>query len=220
MNERFDIGWELQGDVNGEPFQVSGSGWASTSTGENVLRLEASPRFPEGFDAALSQFICNFVPAGYAAASSVETPLRDAVERELFVSPARIARVFDAAGEECVRLEALTAMRVEGRVLRVTNWLSGFSRLASDVVATWGHEVLVPAGPMRATGTAHFALRLADGTSLDGLTVVPYRFDRADVMPDFAIRSISQVQHDRKSETVMVLSAISKWTPITVAAAH
>lgn len=209
----YEIRWELAGTVNGESFNVTGFGSANSDTGRHSLRLDADPGFPKGFDPSVTEFICNFPPAGFTAASSVETSLRDVVDTELFVSPSRIARIFDSAGEELVHLEALTTMRVDGNQIHVSNWLTGQAHLPAPVVHASGSEVLLPAGPHRATGTAHFGVELADGTHLDGLTVVPYRFD-GDEEPSAALRKISDVTAERVGDESIVLSATSEWLPL------
>lgn len=212
----FNVTWELTGNVNGCEFTVHGAGTADSATGRHDLTLTAAPSYPQGFDPSVTEFICNFPPAGYSAASSVEVAIRDAVDTELHVSPSRIARIYDESGEEVARLEALTTMRVEGSTIVVSNWLTGTSNLSSPVVAASGSEVLIPAGPGRATGTAHFTVELADGTKLNGLTVVPYRFDRDDVAVTPAVREVTEVAAERIGDDRVTLSARSEWLPLAI----
>lgn len=195
---------------------MEGTGEADTRLGRTSLHLHVAPGIPTGFDPALSQRICNFALSGYTAAGSVDTSLRDVVDRKLFVRPARVGRIFDAAGEEIVRLEALTTMAVDGGIITVTNWMTGFSRLPCPVAESWGDETLLPAGPSRATSVTHFVVRLEDGSLLDGLTVVPYQYDRAHLSVTPAIRSIIDDHCKRVSATEVLLSAVSEWKPLSV----
>lgn len=214
MPQRFDVTWGLVGEINGQPLSVEGSGFADQRTGETQLHLIAAPAFPNGFDPGASQFICNMPLGGFAGAGPAEASWRGLVDRELLVSPARMARIFDAAGEECVRLEALTQMRVHGTTVVVSNQMTGFSRLPAAVEAAWGEEQLLPAGSSEATGVIHFALRLRDGQHLNGLTIVPYRFDHGGLAAPLR-RTISRSSCDRLSGVSVSLSSTSEWQPFT-----
>lgn len=216
METTYEVLWTLHGEVNAETFVMEGGGEADTRLGSTSLHLNIEPRIPAGFDPALSQMICNFVVSGFTASGSVEVSLRDVVDRELFIRPARIGRVFDATGEELVRLEALTTMSVAEGLITVTNWMTGFSHLPSPVIEVRGSETLVPAAPSRATGVTHFTVRLQDRSQLDGLTVVPYQFDRMGLSVTPAIRSISDVHCERLSDTEVRLNATSEWKPLSV----
>lgn len=211
------VTWLLHGDVNSSEFKLEGHGTADLSTGETVLNLTAQPALPGGFDPALSQRICNFALAAYAAPGTVGISIRDAVEAELIIKPRRFVSVFDAGGEQLVRLEALTTMQISPDAIVVTNWLSGFSHLPGPVVAVTGSEQLHPTDLGRAVGVSSFHVELEGGVELEGLTVVPYRFDRpVKVSP--AVRSITSEACEWTSATSLTLRAVSQWhdLPITV----
>ncbi len=149
---------------------------------------------------------------GFAAVGPADASLRSFVDRELHISPARMARIFDAAGTECARLEACTQLSVCGTNVTVTNQLSGFSRIPAAVEDAWGEEELVPVGTARATGVIHFGLQLRDGQRLNGITVVPYRFDRGDLVAPMK-RTISHSRCERLGEVRVILSSTSEWQP-------
>ncbi len=198
-----------------KPSSWKGEGKADTHLGRTYLHLKVAPGIPAGFDPALSQRICNFALSSYIAAGTVGTSLRDVVARKLFVRPTRVGRIFDAAGDEIVRLEALTTLTIDGGTITVTNWMIGFSRLPCPVADCWGDETLIPAGPSRATGVTNFVVQLEDNSLLDGLTVVPYQYDRALLSVTPAIRSITDECCERVSATEVLLSAVSEWKPLS-----
>lgn len=215
MPELTAVEWTMQADVNDETFTLAGLGTADLTSGATDLVLSASPRFPDGFDPALSQFMCNFTLAGYTAVPQVEVGLRHAVERTLFVRPRRMVDITDASGELVVHLEALTTMTVTDDRIVVTNDMTGFSRLPADVAAVVGRETLLPEAPGTATGLARYAVELVDGQQLEGLTLVPYRFDRA-VMVTSAVRSLSDQDCQRTSATEVTLRAASRWQELSL----
>lgn len=206
--------WELEGNVNGDSFRVFGSGSADTRSGENVLDLTAAPTFPCGFDPAASHLICNLALGGFAAAGPEDLALRRLVDYELRISPQRIARIFNLAGEEIARLEAITTLRVSDGAVAVTNKLMGFCRIPGAVVDVWGYESLEPAGPRRATGVAHFGLRLDHGQRLNGTTIIPYFFDKGDLKAPIH-RSVDKMKCKRLSDTMVQLTSASKWSTLT-----
>jgi hypothetical protein len=217
MQKVLPVTWSLDGDVNSEQFTLAGSGSADLTRGATELRLSAQPQFPGGFDPALSQMMCNFTLAGYAAVPAGPGSLRDAVGGSLFVRPRRQVVITDSSGESLVRLEALTTMTVTDDAITVTNLMTGFSHLPSAVVRASGTETLIPGAPGAATGMAQYRVELADGQVLDGMTVVPYRFDRLDATVTHAVRSIEDHMWERTSPTDVILRAVSQWRELAPA---
>jgi hypothetical protein len=209
----------MNANVNDHEFVVAGQGTADLTSGATELSLRAEPGFPDGFDPALAQFMCNFTLAGYAAPARVPVSFRDAVEAQVFVRPRRQVEITDHCGEPLVRLEALTSMSVSGSQITVTNSMTGFSHLPSAVVMTTGQETLVPDAPGLATGVARYCVQLVDGSLLEGMTVVPYRFDRT-VLLSAAVREIDQQHCSRTSENEVLLRASSAWFAPSVIAAE
>lgn len=218
MQQNLPVVWSLRGEVNSEEFTLAGSGSADLTRGATELRLSAEPHFPTGFDPALSQLMCNFTLAGYAAVPAGPGSLRDAVGGTLHVRPRRQIVITDAGGDSLARLEALTTMTVAEDAIRVTNDMTGFSHLPSAVVRAYGTETLIPGAPGTATGMAQYKVELADGQILDGMTVVPYRFDRVDAQVRLAVRDIDDHTWQWTSPTQVTLRAISRWRELASAA--
>lgn len=210
MTDVKPVTWTMRAEVNGQTFSLDGHGEADLTSGATGLELTASPDLSTGFDPALSQRICNFALAAYAAPPAAGISLRDAVRTSLFVRPARIARVVDESGEELVRLEALTTLDVTEDRIRVSNWMTGFSHLPGPIESIAGDETLTPQGPGAAVGVCTFTARVG-GRDLLGLTVVPYRFDRALVVSP-AVRTIHEERTTRTTSRTVSLHAVSRWT--------
>lgn len=218
MSGHIPVTWYLLGDVNSHDFTLSGEGSADLTTGTNELLLEVAPSLPDGFDPALSHFICNFTLAGYTAVPNVAVSLRDVVARELFVRPRRQVEITDMSGEQIVRLEALTTMTVRDEVISVINYMTGFSRLPAAVQHAYGEETLVPGASGTATGVAQYQVELENGEKLEGMTVVPYRFDRMDVRVTPALRVVRDQSCRWTSATLVTLRATSQWQELSLAA--
>jgi hypothetical protein len=218
MTRAISVRWTMQANINDQPFEVTGKGTSDLDMGVTELHLQANPGFPQGFDPSLAQFMCNFTLAGYTASSRVPVSFRDAVEHEAFVRPRRQVELFDGTGETVVHLEALTSMTVSSDGILVTNSMTGFSRLTSSVASAVGQETLVPGEPGTATGLARFKVTLHDGTVLDGLTVVPYQFDRAVVLSP-AVRALDEHTCTRTGLNVAHLRASSTWLPSSMSTA-
>lgn len=211
------VSWQLHGDVNGTSFEVQGTGIADTTSGATCLDLDVTPSLPAGFDIRMSQRICNFALAAYAADGALPVRFRDAVDRTVHIRPSRVIRIFDAAGEEVAELRALTTMTVHDDTIAVVNWMTGYSHLPAAVAHIEGGEHLVPTDAGAALGVSNFRVRLDNGAELEGLTTVPYRFDRS-VLVTPAIRTISEESCTWSSDTHVRLAATSRWQPMMVPA--
>ena len=218
MTKRIPVSWHLQGDVNSHKFTLVGTGAADLGAGATELSLKVTPSLPEGYDPALSHMICNFALAGYAAVPEVAVSMRDAVRSELYVRPRRQVIITDSAGEQVVRLEALTTMEMTETDISVTNYLTGFSRLPAAVSRVTGEESLIPGPEGTATGIARYAVALDNGDVLDGMTVVPYRFDQQDVEVTPARRVLADQSCEWTSTDEVTLRATSRWLALSVTA--
>lgn len=210
------VSWHLRGEVNSHDFTLVGSGTADLATGTTELRLKITPSFPEGFAPELSHMICNFALAGYAAVPQVPVSMRDAVSKQLFVRPRRQVTITDSTGEQVARLEALTTMESTETNISVTNYMTGFSRLSAAVSLVIGEETLVPGPEGTATGIARYAVTLKSGDVLEGMTVVPYRFDRSDVEVTPARRVLRDQICEWTSADEVTLRATSEWLALSV----
>ena len=218
MTNRVPVSWHLEGEVNSHRFTLAGSGTADLGAGATELILKVSPSFPEGYDPALSHMICNFALSGYAAVPQVPVSMRDAVDSQLYVRPNRLAIITDSAGEQVTRLEALTTMEITPIGISVTNSMTGYSRLPGVVSRVTGEESLIPGPAGTATGVARYTVALEDGSILDGMTVVPYRFDRQNIEVTPARRVLTEQSCDWTSADEVVLRAASRWLELSAAA--
>jgi hypothetical protein len=212
MTERVPVSWQLQGEVNSHSFTLAGAGTADLATGATELILKVAPSLPAGYDPALSHMICNFALAGYTAVPEVPISMRDAVKTRLYVRPRRQVIITDSAGEQVTRLEALTTMEVTQAGISVSNHMTGFSRLPDAVCGVTGEEILIPGPDGAATGVARYTVTLENGKVLDGMTVVPYRFDRQDVEVTAARRVLADQSCEWTSEAEVTLRSTSRWT--------
>jgi hypothetical protein len=196
-------------------FTLAGTGTADLGAGATELRLRATPSLPEGYDAALSHMICNFALAGYAAVPQVPVSMRDAVATQLHVRPHRQVIITDSAGEQVTRLEALTTMEISETGITVTNYMTGFSRLPAAVSRVDGEESLIPGPEGTATGVARYAVVLVNGDVLDGMTVVPYKFDRQGIEVTPARRALADQSCEWTSANEVTLRATSRWRALS-----
>lgn len=215
MTKHVPVSWHLQGEVNSHSFVLAGTGTADLAAGATELGLKVTPSLPEGYDPALSQMICNFALAGYAAVPEVPVSVRDAVDTKLYVRPRRQVIITDSAGEQVTRLEALTTMEITGTGIAVTNYMTGFSRLPAAVARVAGEESLVPGPQGTATGVARYTVELENGDVLDGMSAVPYRFDRQGVEITPARRILADQSCEWTSADEIRLRATSRWLALS-----
>jgi hypothetical protein len=208
------VSWYLKGEVNEHDFTLSGDGSVDFESGSLELRLTVAPSLPLGYDPGLAHMICNFALAGYAAVPDVPVGMRDAVDRLLHVRPRRQVIITDPAGEQVTRLEALTTLEIGESGISVTNYMTGFSYLPARVATVKGEESLVPGPHGTATGLARYSVVLEDGTVLDGMTVVPYCFDRPGVEVTAARRVIADHTSEWTAPGELCLRSASKWTAL------
>lgn len=218
MTKRIPVSWHLQGEVNSHSFTLVGTGTADLGAGATQLNLKVTPNLPEGYDPALSHMICNFALAGYTAVPQVPVSMRDAVNTQLYVRPRRQVIITDSSGEQVTRLEALTTMEITETGISVTNHMTGFSRLPAAVSRVTGEESLIPGPEGTATGIARYTVTLENGEVLDGMTVVPYRFDRQDVEVTPARRILADQSCEWTSVDEVSLRATSRWLALSTAA--
>lgn len=209
--KRVTVSWDLQGEVNSHNFKLTGNGMADLEAGATELSLKVMPSLPQGYDPALSHMICNFALAGYTAVPQVPVSMRDAIDTHLHVRPHRQVIITDSTGEQVTRLEALTTMELTASGITVTNYMTGFSRLPAPVSRVTGEENLIPGPRGTATGVARYTVVLGNGDILDGMTVVPYQFDRQDVEVTPARRVLADQSCEWTSPDEVTLRATSRW---------
>lgn len=172
MNRR--IMWRLSADVNGTLFEMNGEGVGNASLGTCELHLEASPKFPSGFEPGSCPLICSHPTslffsrpdgADFAALTngSYEITGRDGI-------------VTDASGTELLRLKVHSTVHVDNGVFVIENTMRGVSNLpAIERNLTPFDDYIVPAAG-GATALVRFKMLTRDGQILDGVTVSPYKW--------------------------------------------
>lgn len=182
--------WTLQGLINGERVDVSGSGHLDTTTGQMVLDLASKAPLPDGFDLIPAQMICNVATTGFAAGTSADGFSWASFSPEgVRVTPDRIGRVHTDAGVEVLRLSAVTTLTLRADGLHVDNMVDGVAQLPANLSIVSASETLLPHGAGRGVGLAQFVLD-ADGELLSGVTTSPYRFSDEAVLPTFVTRTL------------------------------
>jgi hypothetical protein len=170
------IEFNLSAEVNGESFEMNGTGVGDRATGTCELHLNAAPAFPKGFDPVSCPLICSHPTSTFFAKplpSVVDMPL---VSRWTYaVSPAREGVIRDAANKEVLRLKVSGRSEVIDRRLIVTSQMKGTSHLpALNRTIAPLDDYILPSGPGRATGIVRYQLETKDGEILDGVTTIPY----------------------------------------------
>lgn len=182
------IDFRLQAEVNGESFEMNGTGVGNIDDGTCVLHLAASPRFPQGFDPVSCPRICSHPTSSYFSRAIAGESWRELSGGAASITPPRVGRVYDSKGMELLRLEVSGHVEVIDGVLRSYHQMRGFShlpRLAGNVVT--GDDFLVPAGPGAALGTVAFGLLTEDGEQLRGYCEIPYTLkDQQRIIPVLA----------------------------------
>ena len=183
--------WTLQGLINGEQVDVSGSGILDTAKGQMVLDLNSESPLPIGFDLIPAQMICNVATTGFAAGAAADEGFSWAnfSPEGVRVTPARIGRVHTDDGVEILRLSAVTTLTLRPDGLHVDNMVDGIAQLPANLTIVSASETLLPHGAGRAVGLAQFALD-ADGALLFGVTTSPYRFNDEAALPTIVTRRL------------------------------
>lgn len=207
--------WTLQGLINDERVDVSGSGHLNTTTGEMVLDLTSESPLPDGFDLIPAQMICNVATTGFAASTSEDGFSWASFSPEgVRISPDRIGRVHTEAGVEVLRLSAVTTLSLQADGLHVDNMVHGVAHLPAGLSLVSSSETLLPHGRGRGVGLAQFVLD-ADGELLSGVTTSPYRFDDELVLPTLVSRVIDFAGSSSQAHGAHI-EARSAWVSLAV----
>ena len=202
--------WTLQGLINGEHVDVSGSGHIETTTGQMVLDITSEAPLPEGFDLIPAQMICNVATTGFAAGASEDGfSWANFSPEGVRIAPDRIGRVHTEAGIEVLRLSAVTTLSLQDDGLHVDNMVHGVAHLPTNLFIVSASETLLPHGADRGVGLAQFVLD-ADGEFLTGVTTSPYRFSDEATLPMLVTRKLDfagSVGHSRGAH----IEALSSW---------
>lgn len=195
MWDRFDIEFRLHAQVNGQTFDMNGSGSGNRRDGTCTLDLAASPGFPEGFDPVSCPCICSHPTSSYFSKVMEEGADFPALTGHAYkVQPARVGIIVDPKGRELLRLKVTGSVRIEGDKLVSEHEMMGIShlpRLARNV--TPFNDYFLPSRAGEATAVVRFKLLTVAGEELDGMTVVPYRWSGRELDAPL-VRRVEDIQ--------------------------
>jgi len=196
MKNQIAIDFRLQAEVNQEKFEMNGEGIGCAEEGTCILHLEASPRFPAGFDPVSCPLICGH-PTNlfFARAVAADSDFPSLVGQSYQVSPARRGMIYNHSGEKLLDLQVDGWLQMkEGRLLS-EHVMKGTSALPSlDRHLTPFSDYLLPSREGEATALIRFKLLARNGDELDGMTIVPYRWGSGRHLPTPFIRQIEDIQ--------------------------
>ena len=199
------IEFRLHANVNNQVFDMNGEGVGNIEDGTCRLYLEASPEFPLGFDPVSCPAICSHPTSSFFSRSAVEGEnLRTVSASAYRVAPARHGVVYNARGEKVLDLQVSGQVYMEaGRVVSVhTMW--GTSDLPPlDKNLTPYDDYLMPSGVGEATANVRYKLLTKSGEELDGMTIVPYKWETGRALQSPLVRHVEEIKVDWDGRTVV-----------------
>jgi hypothetical protein len=191
----WDIVFNLRGDVNGQTFDMNGSGVGDTSVGTCELHLKAAPNFPVAFDPVTCPFICSHPTSSFCAQPlGALADFTGITGGEYAVDPARHGVIRNAQGETVLDLEVTGRTYISNGKLISENTMRGFSRvprMARNV--TPARDYILPSRAGEATGLVRFKMVSQEGDEFDGVTVVPYRWTNGRRLEVPLVRDVTEL---------------------------
>lgn len=190
------IDFRLHAEVNGQSFDMNGEGLGNFETGTCSLHLEASPKFPAGFDPVSCPAICSHPTSSFFSRPVVEgLNLRTVTAESYRVEPARHGLIYDASGEKVLDLHVSGQVYMEeGRLVSVHK-MWGTSQLPPlEKNLTPYNDYLVPSSIGEATAIVRYKLLAKSGEELDGLTIVPYKWDSGLALQSPLVREVEDIR--------------------------
>ncbi|HWS55570.1 MAG TPA: hypothetical protein VN228_15635 [Pyrinomonadaceae bacterium] len=190
------IDFRLHAEVNGQTFDMNGEGVGSFEAGTCSLHLEASPKFPAGFDPVSCPAICSHPTSSFFSRPVAEGQDLRAVSAESYrVEPARHGVIYDASGAKVLDLHVSGEVYMEGGRLVSVHRMWGTSHLPPlEKNLTPYRDYLVPSAGGEATGIVRYKLLAKSGEELDGLTIVPYRWDTGLSLQSPLVREVEDIR--------------------------
>jgi|SaaInlStandDraft_2_1057019.scaffolds.fasta_scaffold43221_1 hypothetical protein len=191
------IDWRMECDVNGSKFEFNGQGEGDSNTGLVELNLK-STGFPAGFEPVSCPCICNAPGTiGFAREDESSSNLFEIAGSHINVQPSRCGSVFNAKGEELLRLSVSSVVKVEDDCISVGNAMSGFSKLPPlEKNLTPSDEYIIPHGKGNAVSMLKFKLLAKSGEILTGMTMVPYVWEGEGELDNIIIRRYESINVD------------------------
>lgn len=192
------IEFRLHAEVNNQVFDMNGEGIGNVEEGICSLHLEASPDFPLGFDPVSCPAICSHPTSSFFSRSIVEgEDLRTVTASAYRVEPARHGVIYNSRGEKVLDLHVSGQVYMkDGRLMSVHKmWgTSHLPRLEKNLAPY--DDYLVPSNKGEATAIVRFKLLAKSGEELDGMTIVPYRWDSGLALRSPLVRHVEDIRVD------------------------
>lgn len=196
MGNHITIDFRLQAEVNGESFQMNGEGIGDPKEGTCVLRFEADPKFPKGFDPVSCPCICSHPTSLYFARELIAgTGFPSLTDHSYTVQPARQGIIHGPNGTELLNLRVAGSVKLEGNRLMSIHTMRGTSNLpplARNLTPV--DDYIVPGQPGQATALLRFRLLTQIGLELDGITFVPYKWNSNNRLEAPLLRRIEDLK--------------------------
>lgn len=196
MSGNVKIDFRLSAEVNGESFEMNGTGVGNPVEGTCTLNLAASPRFPLGFDPVSCPSICSHPTSSFFSRPVVEgNSFAQVTGLAYEVKPARHGLVYDSKGNEVLNLWVSGSVRLENGILVSEHKMVGTSKLpplAKNV--TPFDDYFIPSRAGEATGLVRFKLLSLEGEELDGMTIIPYRWSSGQKLESLLARRVEDIQ--------------------------
>ena len=195
MRKSLDVEFLLQAEVNGQRFQMNGTGKGDSNKGTLELHLKADPVFPPGFDPVTCPLICSHPTSSFFAAPRDEDSSFALLTGGCYsVDPARHGTLANSKGQELLDLRVTGRTVVTNGKLTTTNMMQGTSlmpRMARNLTPM--RDYILPAGAGAATGIVRYQMVAMDGEVFDGQTVVPYRWQGEATLERPLVRLVESI---------------------------
>jgi hypothetical protein len=196
MKENIKIEFRLHAEVNNQTFDMNGEGIGNAEEGTCSLHLEASPKFPVGFDPVSCPAICSHPTSSFFSRALVEgTDFSTLTEQSYRVEPARHGVLYNASGEEVLNLHVSGSVYMKDGRLISEHQMWGTSNLPPlEKNITPYNDFFVPSRAGEATAIVRYKLLARSGEELDGMTIVPYKWDSGLEMASPLVRRVEDIR--------------------------
>lgn len=173
------IRFELEADIDDQKFSMEGDGEGNRDEGHCAMEVKIGSGYPEGFNPVSCPLICSQQTSlAFAKSTDPSSDIVGLANGEYQVSPHRTGRIHKTDGKKLAHLEVAGEVTQEDGKVVSRQKMTGFSNLPPLKHAiTPVRDFILPSGPGEATSLTRYQLECQDGERLEGLTVVPYRWD-------------------------------------------
>lgn len=185
------IQFEMEAQVNGKEFVVTGEGEGDSSAGSCSLSLDFGSA-PEGFDPISCPLVCHQQTSlSCAKSQDADADFLALTGGSYAVSPDRTGIIRNSDGEKLFQLDVRGTVEQEEGTIVSTQRMTGTSHLPPlERNVTPVQDYILPSGPGKATGITRYTLETKDGEMLDGVTVIPYKWDNEKSLSAPIVREV------------------------------